>query len=77
MTLEKGKTYFYEKYGRVKSGIFRGQTKAWLIFENGDYLHIWEPVFENESDLHIVNTIVDAMEKTTRVPDKVMFGRSF
>ena len=44
------KIYFYEKHGKIKSGILLKETKAFYIFDNGDYIERYKTLFETEAE---------------------------
>ena len=62
------KKYFYEKCGKIKSGVLQKETKAFYIFDNGDYIERYKTLFE---------TIVKTMYINTYVPEVVHIPNRF
>lgn len=70
--IELGKTYYYQtKGGTIKHSVLVGQTKAWNIFENGDWIESYSPLYETKEQLQAINGLVHAMYVNTYVPDMV------
>ena len=69
-----GKNYFYEtKAGAIKNAKLTRTTKAWYVFDNGDWIERYTPLFETEEELLAVNEIVRAIYDATPVPDVINF----
>ena len=47
-----GKKYFYEtRAGTIKHAKLVRATKAWFIFDNGDWIERYRPLFETKEEL--------------------------
>lgn len=69
---EIGKKYFYEtRAGTIRHAKLVRTTKAWFIFDNGEWVNRTTPLFETKEELVNVNKIVKAMYDTTDCPDVV------
>ena len=79
--MEIYKKYFYEKHGKIKSGILQRETKAFYIFDNGDYIEGYKTLFETESEAKAITkeaeTIVKSMYINTYVPEVVHVPNRF
>ena len=75
------KKYYYEKYGKIKSGILLKETKAFYIFDNGDYIEGYKTLFETEAEAETItetaNKIVKAWFVNTYVPEVVHIPNRF
>ncbi len=75
------KKYFYEKHGKIKSGILQRQTKAFYIFDNGDYIEAYKTLFETEAEAETIirtaDRIVKNMYVDTYVPEVVHIPNRF
>lgn len=75
------KKYYYEKYGKIKSGVLQKETKAFYIFDNGDYIERYKTLFETEAEAETItetaNKIVKAWFVSTYVPDVVHIPNRF
>lgn len=75
------KKYFYEKHGKIKSGVLQKETKAFYIFDNGDYIERYKTLFETEAEAETItetaNKIVKAWFVNTYVPDVVHIPNRF
>lgn len=73
-----GKTYFYQTNGgTIKQAKLIGKSKAWLMFDNGDWIRSYSPIYETKEELLNVNGIVNAMYKNTYVPNIVYIPNNF
>ena len=78
MTEVIGKTYFYQtKGGTIKQSKLTGKSKAWLMFENGDWIESYSNLYETKEELINVNNLVSSMYKNTYVPDVVHIPNRF
>ena len=79
--MQIGKKYFYDKNGKIKSGILQRKTKAFYIFDNGNYIEGYKTLFETEAEAETMtetaNKIVKAMYINTYVPDVVHIPNRF
>jgi len=67
-----GKKYFYEtRAGTIKHAKLVRTTKAWFVFDNGDWIERYRPLFETKEELVNVNRIVKAMYENTYCPEVV------
>lgn len=67
-----GKKYFYEtRAGTIKHAVLVRTTKAWFIFDNGDWIEKYRPLFETQEELVNVNKIVKGMYEDTYCPEVV------
>lgn len=75
------KKYYYEKYGKIKSGVLQKETKAFYIFDNGDYIKKYNTLFETEIEAETITAtaerIVKAMYINTYVPEVVHIPNRF
>lgn len=75
------KIYFYEKHGKIKSGILLKETKAFYIFDNGDYIERYKTLFETEAETETItettNRIVKAWYINTYIPEVVHVPNRF
>lgn len=72
MNTEKGKVYFYEsktRGGAIRHGRLVRTTPAWLIFDNGDWIESFSPLYETKEELVNVRMLVGVMHKNTYVPN--------
>lgn len=73
-----GNEYYYETKGKtIKHSILVRQTPAWNIFENGDWIESYSPLYETKEEIYNVNLIVDTMYKATYVPNVVHLPNAF
>ena len=78
MTEIIGNIYFYEtKGGTIKQSKLIGKSKAWLMFENGDWIESYSQIYETKEELLNINEIVNAIYKNTYVPDVVHIPNRF
>ena len=79
--MQINKKYFYEKHGKIKSGILLKETRAFYIFDNGDYIERYKTLFETEAEAEAItemaNKIVKAMYVNTYVPEVVHIPNRF
>lgn len=79
--MEIGKKYFYEKYGKIRSGNLQRETKAFYIFDNGDYMEKYKCFYETEAEAETMTEMVDKIVKdiyiNTYVPDVVHIPNRF
>ena len=69
-----GKEYYYETKGdTIKHSVLKRQTPAWNIFENGDWVERYAPLYETVEELENVGKIVKAMYMSAHVPNVVHF----
>ena len=69
---QTGKKYFYEtRAGTIKHAMLVRTTKAWFIFDNGDWIEKYRPLFETKEELVNVNNIVKAVYENTYCPEVV------
>lgn len=69
---ELGKQYYYSTPGgTVKQGVLVRKTPAWNIFDNGDWIKSFSPLYETKEQLENINKLVHAMYVNTYVPDVV------
>ena len=67
-----GKKYFYEtRAGTIKHAKLIRTTKAWFVFDNGDWIERYRPLFATKEELVNVNRIVKAMYENTYCPEVV------
>lgn len=75
------KKYYYEKHGKIKSGILQRETKVFYIFDNGDYIERYKTLFETEAEAETItetaNKIVKAWFINTYVPEVVHIPNRF
>ena len=75
------KIYFYDKHGKIKSGILLKETKAFYIFDNGDYIERYKTLFETEAEAETItettNRIVKAWYINTYIPEVVHVPNRF
>jgi hypothetical protein len=75
------KKYFYEKCGKIKNRILLKETKAFYIFDNGDYIERYKTLFETEAEAETItetaNKIVKAWFVNTYVPEVVHIPNKF
>ncbi len=79
---EIGRRYYFSTQGGIRSGIYKGSTKAWHIFGAEDgahnhYVNIWSNIATSKEDLEMIDAVVDNIEKDTYVPDVVNFPNRF
>lgn len=79
--MEIGKKYFYEKHDNIKSGVLQRITRAFYIFDNGDYIERFKTIYntqtEAETTTEIINKIVKDMYINTYVPEVVHLPNKF
>ena len=79
--MQIGKKYFYEKHGKIKSGVLQNETKTFYIFDNGDYIERYKTLFETEAEAETItetaNKIVKAWFVNTYVPEVVHIPNRF
>ena len=67
-----GKKYFYEtRAGTIKHAMLVRTTKAQFVFDNGDWIERYRPLFETKEELANVNNIVQAMYENIYCPEVV------
>jgi hypothetical protein len=78
---EIGKTYYFNYRGGIVSGVYKGSTKAWHMFDDGSRFGINVPKWTNiatcREDLEAVNAIVNRIDKDTHVPGTVHLPNRF
>ena len=68
---EIGKTYYYKYKGIIKKGKLVNETKAWFIFDNGDLIRSYSPLYDTREELENISNLVEEMYKNTYVPNVV------
>ena len=73
-----GNKYYYQtRGGTIKHSTLVRKTGAWLIFENGDWIPRFSPLYETCEQLEYINNLVHKMYLSTHVPDVVHIPNRF
>ena len=81
-TMVPGERYFFRSKGGIRSGYYKGSTKTWHIFTDGDggndhYVNLWSNIATSKEDLEMLDGVVDKMEKDTKVPKTMHLPNRF
>lgn len=73
-----GKIYYYQNRGGtiLHSRLVR-MTKAWYIFENGDWIPRYSPIYSSIEEQQLVEQIVKDLGKNIHVPDVLHLPNHF
>lgn len=80
--LEPGRLYWFNAEGGIRSGVYKGSTKAWRIFVSQDdsrnyYVNLWSNIATSKEDLEMIDSVVDRIEKDTKVPKTMHLPNRF